>query len=249
MITHFLTSSPFFGYDGDLNPANWLIDELHARLPQPLKCLLITSAPDDIEMTDRMAWGVREAFDHVDLSFDHYEVLDRRTQRWAARMIKEANFIILSGGHVPTENKFFTELKLRTKLKNWHGVIVSISAGSMNCADIVYASPEMEGESIDPEYQLFLRGLGLTNINILPHLEMLRTYVLDGRDLLKDIVHSHSYSVPVFCLNDGSYFLIQNGRSELRGEAYLYHKGIMKQICKDGERKILCKNGTLRTIK
>lgn len=248
MITLFLTSSPFIGYDGDFNPANGLLDELRAALPQPLKCLMITSAPDDVELTDRMAWGIREAFDHVEMPFDHYEVLDRRTQKYAARMVREANLIILCGGHVPTENKFFGEIRLRSKLQKWDGVIVSISAGSMNCADTVYASPELEGESIDPNYKLYLKGLGLTDINILPHFEMLKDYVLDGKRLMEEIVYDHSYKLPVYCLNDGSYFLIRNGRTELRGEAYKLDCGKMKQICKDDERKLMTKNGALRKL-
>lgn len=248
MITHFLTSSPFIGYDGDFNPANGLLDELRAALPHPLKCLMITSAPDDVALTDKMAWGIREAFDHVNMPFDHYEVLDRRTQKWATRMVREANLIVLCGGHVPTENKFFSEIRLRSKLQKWDGVIVSISAGSMNSADVVYASPELEGESIDPDYKLYLKGLGLTDINILPHFEMLKDYVLDGKQLIEEIVSEHSYTLPVYCLCDGAYFLIRNGRTELRGEAYKMHFGKMKQICQDGERKLYMKNGTLRKI-
>lgn len=249
MITLFLTSSPCIGYDGDLNPANGLIDELRALLPKPLKCLLISSAPDDREMTDRMAWGMREAFDHVGMSFDHYEVLDRRTYRSAARMVRDANFIILCGGHVPTENKFFVEINLRAKLAKWDGVILTISAGSMNSADIVYASPELEGESIDPKYKVLLKGLGLTDINILPHFEMLRDYQLDGKPLVNDIVRTHSYTLPVYCLNDGAYFLIRNGKTELRGEAYVMHLGKLRQICKDNERKLMGRSGVLKAIK
>lgn len=249
MITHFLTSSPCIGYDGDLNPANGLIDELRNLLPHPLNCLLISSAPDDREMTDRMAWGMREAFNHVNMPFDHYEVLDRRTYRSVARMVRDANFIVLCGGHVPTENKFFEEIALRSKLKKWDGVILSISAGSMNSASIVYASPELEGESIDPKYKVLLHGLELTDINILPHFEMLRDEKLDGKSLVNDIVRTHSFTLPVYCLNDGAYFLIRNGKTELRGETYLMHLGVLKQICKDGERKMLSKNGTLRAIR
>ena len=249
MITHFLTSSPCIGYDGDLNPANGLIEELRTLLPKPLKCLLISSAPDNREMTDRMAWGMREAFEHVAMPFSHYEVLDRRTYRSAARMVRDANFIVLCGGHVPTENKFFEEIGLRAKLKKWDGVILSISAGSMNSADIVYASPELEGESVDPKYKVLLKGLGLTEINILPHFEMLRDYRLDGKSLIEEIVKIHSYTLPVYCLNDGAYFLIRNGKTELRGEAYCMHMGKLRLICKDNERKLMSRSGVLKSIK
>lgn len=247
-ITLFLTSSPCFGHDGDLNPANGLIEELHNLLPKPLKCLLISSAPDDKVMTDRMAWGMRVAFDNVNLSFDHYEVLDRRTFKQTARMIKEANFIILCGGHVPTENRFFHELRLRERLKSWEGVILSISAGSMNSADIVYASPELEGEATDPKYKVLLKGLGLTDINILPHFQTLKNAKLDGKMIVNEIVRTHSYTLPVYCLTDGAYFLINKGKTELRGEAYCMQLGKLKQLCKNDERKVMGNNGMLKTV-
>ena len=38
----------------------------------------------------------------------------------------------------------------------------------MNCAQIVYAQPELEGEAIDPKYERFLEGLNLTKFQILP---------------------------------------------------------------------------------
>ena len=87
-MTLFLTSSPCIGWAGDLNPANGFLDELRATLPHPLHCLLITSAPDDKEMTDRMAWDMREIFARAGLAFDKYEVLDSRTQRYAMRRLR-----------------------------------------------------------------------------------------------------------------------------------------------------------------
>lgn len=255
-MTLFLTSSPTLGWAGDLNPANGMIEDLQRSLTWPIRCLMITSFPDDQEITDRMAWEMREIFERAEMPFDHYEVLDRRTQRQTARMLRECNFIILCGGHVPTENRWFAELRLRQRLQGFDGVIMSISAGSMNAAHVVYASPELEGESLDPDYKLYLRGLGLTRYNILPHFQMLRDAELDGRMLVNDIIAGHSFGHPVYCLPDGSYFFIQSGpigpkmetRTELRGEAYRMLDGTLTQICQQEERKLFCRDGRLRTL-
>lgn len=247
-MTLFLTSSPTLGWAGDLNPDNGLIDDLRAVMPHPINCVMISSFPDDVEITDRMAWELRECFDHADLSFDHYEVLDRRTEKQAARMIREANFIILCGGHVPTENQFFQDINLRLKLKKFDGVMLTISAGSMNCADVVYSSPELEGEAIDPDYKLYFRGLGLTKVNILPHFQTLRGSMLDGMRLIEDIIANHSYGHPIYCLTDGAFFVITPDRTELRGHAYKMLNGKLRLVCHHEERKLLDKNGRLRKL-
>lgn len=261
-MTLFLTSSPTLGWAGDLNPANGFIDEMRRALPQEIRCVMISSFPDDVEITDRMAWELREIFEHADMAFSHFEVLDRRTQPYVARMLRDANFIILCGGHVPTENKFFGELRLRQRLQSFDGVIMGISAGTMNMAHIVYSSPELEGESLDPNYKLYLRGLGLTRVNILPHFQTLHDAMLDGRRLVDDIIASHSYGHPVYCLNDGSYFFVQypgtvadlvahadSVRTELRGQAYKMQNGRLTHICDDGQCKVLCRDGRLRIVK
>ena len=234
-----MTSSPTLGWAGDLNPANGFLDELSRALPRPLRCVMITSYPDDEEITDRMAWEMREIFERADLAFDHYEVLDRRTQRHAARMIREANFLILCGGHVPTQNRFFRQLGLEAKLRKFDGVVMSISAGSMNCADVVYASPELEGETGNPRFNRFISGgLGITPINILPHYNMTKNAMLDGQPM-SEIINIDSYGRSIYCLPDGSWIKVNRAHALLHGEAYLVRYGVRTQLCADGETRII----------
>lgn len=245
----FLTSSHTLGWAGDLNPANGFEDSLAASLAgKPIRCVVISSYPDDIQITDRMAWEIRECFDRASLPFDHYEVLDRRTVRYASRMLKKANFIILCGGHVPTENKFFNQIHLRERLSGFDGVVMGISAGSMNCADRVYCPPELEGEAINKKYINHLKGLGFTDINIMPHFQNLRKMRIDGFSLLKEFIMKDSFEHPVWCLPDGSYFFIEGDRIELCGKAYKVHNGKIRLVCRDDEKKLLLPSGRLRRI-
>lgn len=242
----FLTSSHTLGWAGDLNPANGFADSLaDAFAGEPIRCVVVSSYPDDIEITDRMAWEIRECFDRAELPFEHYEVLDRRTLKYAAKMFRNVNFIILCGGHVPTENRFFREIGLRKRLAGFDGVIMGISAGSMNCADTVYCPPELDGEAIDRKYVNHLKGLGFTDINILPHYQNLRKMRIDGFHLMKDIVSKDSHAHPVWCLPDGSYFFIEGDAVELRGRAYKARNGKVRLVCHDGERKRLMPDGRL----
>ena len=147
--------------------------------------------------------------------------------------------ILLSGGHVPTENAFFASMDLRNLLADFDGVIIGISAGSMNCADTVYAQPEEPGEAVDPDYQRFISGLGLTTRNILPHYNQVKDNVLDGLRLFEDITAADSVGHTFYILPDGSYILSRNGDEMLCGEAWLMHNGVLEKLTEDGEELTL----------
>ena len=238
-MTIFLTSSPTLGWAGPLNPANGFVDELKKALATPIRCAMVSSFPDDKEITDRMAWELRECFEWAGMAFDHFEVIDRRTEQYAPRIIRSANFVILCGGHVPTENAFFTELGLKDLMRGFDGVAMGISAGSMNCASDVYSPPELEGEAKDPAYRRRCKGLGLTDINLLPHFQNLRNARIDGLRLVRDIVAPDSMEHTIYCLHDGSYFLITKGYTLLCGRADIMRGGKLRSACRDGERKLV----------
>lgn len=109
----------------------------------------------------------------------------------------------------------------------------------MNCADKVYYPPEVEGESLDPFFQRELYGLGLTNLNILPHYNSYRDFRLDGKRYLEDIIIPDSFGRDIYAINDGAYFLIAGGKTRVFGECFLICKGLTKKICKDDETKQL----------
>ena len=58
----------------------------------------------------------------------------------------------MCGGHLPTQNTFFNNIKLRDKIKKVHALIIGGSAGAMNLAENVYCIPELEGEALDPNF-------------------------------------------------------------------------------------------------
>ena len=231
----FFTSSPIVPDTPDLNPANGFIHRLHLALPYPCRALYICSDPDGWEKTDLYAAATAECMEKAGFAFSAFDVLDSRNVDDAAGLIENADLIILSGGHVPTQNAFFRAIGLRELLDGFGGVFMGISAGSMNSASTVYAHPELEGEAIDPDYERFLPGLGLTEANIIPHFNIIAGDTLDGLDLFDDIAIPDSAGHTFFVLPDGSYILSRSGKETLYGEAYVIHDGEMKQIAEDGD--------------
>ena len=236
MMIAFLTSSPcvYQAPRAILNPENGFLDNLRQCLPPEPKCLFICSAPDDPDSTDRVSGKLADAFAEAGIPFSELSTLDRRNQEDAQVLIWQSDFIILSGGHVPTQNEFFQEIGLRELLENYQGVVMGISAGTMNCADRVYAQPEEEGES-DPEFERFLRGLGITQVNVLPHYQQVKDYELDGLRLFEDITYDDSMGECFFAFVDGTYLIVEDGQTTLYGEAYCIQDGEIEQISELGD--------------
>ena len=212
-----------------LNPENGFEENLRRCLPEHPRCLFIAAAPDDYGFTDRVAEEMAACFYEAGFGFSELYKLDRRNQADAQMLIWKSDFIILSGGHVPTQNAFFQEINLKQLLKNYQGVILGISAGTMNAADRVYIQPEEPGESV-PEFPRFGAGLGITKINVLPHYQMVKDNYLDGRKLYEDITFADSFGECFYVFPDGTYLLVEDGKTTLWGEAFRLADGKMEQI-------------------
>ena len=198
-MTLFLTSSPCDnnvpeGLDLPciFDARNGFVENLRASVEPGAQLLIIASDPDAFAGNDEMAATFEGCFAAAEIELEDVCVLDRRNAGDAAELVAQSGVILLSGGHVPTENAFFASMDLRNLLADFDGVIIGISAGSMNCADVVYAQPEEPGEAVDPDYQRFIPGLGLTTRNILPHYNQVKDNVLDGLRLFEDITAADS---------------------------------------------------------
>ncbi len=241
-IKLYLTSSPFgayraegVGYSG-LNPKNGLIDALKEDWPkQPARCLFIAANPDDCEQNAAIADDFAKRLNESGLRADAFDVCDAANPAAPVRCLTDYDFLLLGGGHVPTENAFFREIGLFERIRDYRGIVMGISAGTMNCAEIVYAQPELDGEATDPDYRRFIPGLGLTPCQILPHYQSVKDDILDGMRLFEDISFADSFGNAFIAIPDGSFVLQRDGLPILRGKGYLIAEGQIAQICEDGE--------------
>jgi dipeptidase E len=213
---------------------NGLLENLKKIWINNAKVLIICGSPYKYEKNDSVYLCLKEAFSMSGLSISNIEKCDDRNRN-IIENLRDMDVVVLAGGHVPTQNLFLKQLKLKERLLEYKGILVAYSAGSMNCAEKVYASPELEGESINPLYDRWIDGIGITNVNILPHFQALKDDYLDGLRLIEDITFADSMEHEIVALNDGSYILIDDNHETLYGEAYLIKDGQIKQICKDNE--------------
>lgn len=234
----FLTSSPFLGFGGEVNPANdfWVL--LKKALGEgAVSAVFAASDPEDAERTEGFGRETRDRLAEAGISFSSFRILDGRNAQKAPALLQESSFVILAGGHVPTQNAFFEKLGLRELLAGFSGTVMGISAGSMNAARLVYAQPELPGESIDPGYRRFLPGLGLTRQMILPHYGETKEALLDGKRLFEDITYPDSLGREFLILYDGSYLHGKDGREWVHGPSFLLRDGELLPLCGEEEMR------------
>jgi len=215
--------------------SNSFVDNLRACWKPDSRLVVICSDAYNFPLNDEMCDTFTKCFNYHGLTVSHSVMLDSRNERDAGQIIALSDVVLLGGGHVPTQNGFFERIGLRVLLREYTGVIIGVSAGSMNCKDVVYAQPEMPGESIDPDFKRFISGLNLSKIQILPRYQMVKDNLLDGRRLFEDITFSDSFGHSFYALIDGSYVMRKDNEYTLWGEGYRIRDGKIDLICRKGE--------------
>ena len=234
-MTLILTGSPTRYGEDRFTTDNGFLATVKALLPEAPRVLLVSAAPDDRAFTDSVLDGMSLCIRNSGITPACVTMLDRRNASLAPSLISSADWVILCGGHVPTQNRFIHEIGLRELLKGFDGLVMGCSAGSMNCAELVYSHPELPGEAVDPRYRRWFPGLGLTRLQIVPHYYQVRDVVTDGRRLFEDVIFPDSLNHSFYTFPDGGYILVRDGRSTLHGTAWEISNGQMRQICSENK--------------
>ena len=241
-MTLFLTGSPTRFGEPSFTEDNGFRAEVKAALAavtgpgRKPRVLLVSAAPDDKGFTASVKKGMSECIHKSGIQTAEIVMLERKNAARAPELVKQADWVILCGGHVPTQNRFIHEIGLRELLQGFPGVVMGCSAGSMNCAEDVYSHPEMPGEAVDPNYRRWLKGLGLTDIQLVPHFEQVRHARIDGLRLFEDVAFPDSWGHRFYTFRDGGYVIQKEGKpAELRGEAFEITRGAMHRICEENK--------------
>lgn len=234
-MVSFLTSSfvPYYGAEKRKTPLineNGFLTNLRKYWKEPARFLMVSSNPTDYDDAENVARQMEITFSDCGFLFEGIKILDNRTLEEAEALVSWANVIFLSGGHCPTENAFINKINLRKLMKDFDGIFIGLSAGSLNAADETIQIPELKGESEDKDFPFKLPGLGITKLNIIPHANYFRTFTLDGKKYFDDILIPLSKGERLFFIDDGSYFLIDNGTTEFFGTGEIIEDGSVRKI-------------------
>lgn len=212
------------------NVRNRFVDNLRACFTPGCAGTIIAASPAEHDLNDEMARTFEGCFAYHGMKLASLTLIDDRNPEALPRAIADSRVVILGGGHVPTQNAWLHQLGAKELFIGFDGLVMGISAGSMNCASTVYAQPEMPGESTDPGYRRFIPGLGLTEINVLPHYQETKHFTLDGQRLFEDITFADSHGRVFYAIPDGSYVY----GNAIWGEAWRIADGKIEQVGWEG---------------
>lgn len=212
-----------------LDNKNNIVECIKDNLKDNQTMLFIPSDINDKEKTNMYSSILFESFKLSGILFEEYIVLDDISK--TKEYVDKASLIFLSGGDTYIQNKLFSKMNLKQCLKNYNGLIIGQSAGTINMATKAYNSPE-EMEQSEP---ILFNGLGLVNINVEPHFIYNEDEFNEAELYQREDIIYNSYERKIYGQCDGSHIVIDDNNIKVYGETYLIHNGSIKLICKDKE--------------
>ncbi|BCN30828.1 Type 1 glutamine amidotransferase-like domain-containing protein [Anaeromicropila herbilytica] len=158
-----------------------------------------------------------DMFVKIDIHFDNTYLIDSRTSKEVAqRLIETADVIWLSGGDTPTQFNYLKSYGLLPFIKNSSGIIIGMSAGSINMAKTAICTI-----SCGHTEQKIYEGIGVVDIFVEPH--------FNNSDVSDELLElSKQYSIYGMC--DESLIIYENEEPIFLGDIFLIENRTVKQI-------------------
>ena len=212
MSTHILTSM----FPNGLNSEQ---SELFRTLLSELrKFAFVASEFEKMhEKTDKYFHFFLKMFQESGISFEVTCVVDgRMTAEDAQKAVKEADVVWLSGGNTPVEFAYLKKYGLDTVLRQHKGVVIGMSAGSINMAKNAICTL-----SCGHAKQEIYEGLGYVEFSVEPHFV---------REKLSDELLELSNEYLIYGLCDDSIIVSKDGQVSFYGEVYRLKGGQIEHL-------------------
>ena len=214
-----------------LENINGVLDNIKKYLSGTNRIVYVANDPNNVIENEERIKNTIDSFSLSNLNFNEKILLDARNKKDAKNIILGANIVILSGGKILCQNKFFKSIRLKKILKHFNGIVIGISAGTMNLCKTVFNFPE---EKADIKERKWVKGLGFYDKIIIPHFDgETNTYQIECEevDVAGDYILPASHKKEFLGIPNGSYILIDNNKNvSFFGEMYTIENGVAKKI-------------------
>ena len=187
-----------------------------------MKNLVSIGAKREYEKNDIYFYGnedmksVMKTF--VFCNIEKFDLIDARTSKDDGRkLLENADVIYLQGGDPFIQLKYIVENDYVNILSNFKGIIIGVSAGSMNLGTTCFYSKDN-----DYPNTVFYKGLGLINLTIDPHFD-----INDKSKIIE--IKKGSINHDIIGLPDYSMIVIDKNNIIEYGINYKYSNGVLQK--------------------
>lgn len=184
---------------------NGILTLIKRHITRYQRLLIIANDPSDYTDNDNVAQVLGQAFVMTNQKFDEIKVLDNRTRDQAATLIQNADLIFMRGGEILRQLEFLQQIYFHDLIKNYSGIVITVSAASMCLTNIICNFPEHKKELAQPR---FIKGLGIVDLILIPHFDG-KTLTYQGHtdfpNLVQDYILPYSDKHLIYALPNGSY--------------------------------------------
>lgn len=174
-----------------------------------MNIVFIASSFDNYERNDIKHKELVKLFNDININFNSIYLIDNRIDSSKSKeLIKKSDIIFLMGGDPKKEMDSIIEYDLVSDIKTKEGIIIGVSAGSMNqITNVIYK------DEIDNNILIKYKGLGFFDTNIYPHVD------INNKEYLQEIFEVSKYG-KILCLPNSSFIRIENNKVDIIGEYY-----------------------------
>ncbi len=206
----------FSGLDKEKGFTKEQENNLLKDIPSNSTITFIATTFNNHEKTDHNLNKLIDMFKNIGINFKTIHLIDSRIEESTMKeYLKDSNIIFLMGGDSEEQMAKINEYHLTKIIQSFQGLILGVSAGSMNQTTNVIYYDEEKGERL-----IKYTGLGFIDINIYPHLDF------NNIPYLKEIFEVSNYG-KIMALPNESFIKIINNIPEYHGEYYYVENGII----------------------
>ncbi|MBQ6717117.1 MAG: Type 1 glutamine amidotransferase-like domain-containing protein [Clostridia bacterium] len=202
-------------------PNRQFTDEIACELKKLLydreSLVFISAWPDRFKQNDEDSEGMHNMFVAEDMSFERFSVIDERTDgKIAQKEIENASCLFLMGGNATAQMDLIRRKGIFDQIRAFKGVILGVSAGSMNMGNPVVDIYE----SVVP-----YEGFGFAGLTVKSHYPITDPHLASATEKV-------SMEMPVTLMKDESAILITDDGTKLIGEIFVMDRGEVRNFSK-----------------
>lgn len=182
------------------------------------KITFISARPYSKEASEYKVNYIVNNFNNIGVKFNKVEVLlDEDGEELISNKLKDTSVLFLTGGNPIEQMEFIKNKNLSSYIKNFDGIVMGISAGSMNISKKVLMI------SVSDEYPetIIYDGLGIVPFSIFPHFNIknIDDEIVDmgynQKFKMSDLKNTSINCGKVYCLPDNCLIRIENNNLEV----------------------------------